>query len=71
MKRALAALIAVLLGACRNEAAPAEATRPTIHVLTSLPLLFDEGFGLGPAKGEAAAFLREHYTLKPIDLPSQ
>ena len=75
MKRALAALIAVMwvaiLGACRNEAVPAEAVKPTIHVLTSLPLLFDEGFGLGPAKGEAAAFLREHYTLKPIDLPSQ
>ena len=71
MKRALAALIAVMLVACRNEAAPAEATNPTIYVLTSLPLVFNEGFALGPAKGEAAAFLRERYTLKPIDLPSQ
>ena len=34
-------------------------------------MLFDEGFGLGPATGEAATFLRERYTLKPIDLPSQ
>lgn len=71
MTRALAALIALLLGACREQAAPAEATKPTIHILTSLPLLFDEGFGLGPAKGEAAVFLRQRYTLKPVDLPSQ
>jgi hypothetical protein len=36
-----------------------------------LPLVFEEGFALGPAKGEAATFLRGRYTLKPIDLPSQ
>ena len=71
MKRWAAALLAMMLGACRNEAAPADAAKPTIHVLTSLPLLFDEGFGLELAKGEAATFLRERYTLKPIDLPSQ
>ncbi|HEV2043426.1 MAG TPA: DUF4350 domain-containing protein [Sphingomicrobium sp.] len=65
------ALLAAVLGACRNEAAPAETPKPTVHVLTSLPLMFDEGFGLEPAKGEAAVFLRERFTLKPIDLPSQ
>ena len=67
----LAAMLPAILGACRNEAAPAEAAKPTVHVLTSLPLLFDEGFGLQPAKGEAATFLRKRYRLKPIDLPSQ
>jgi len=66
-----AALLAAVLGACRNEAAPAETHKPTVHVLTSLPLLFDAEFGLGPATGEAATFLRDHYTLQPIDLPSQ
>lgn len=71
MKGWAAALVAVALAACRDEAAPAEAAKPIVHVLTSLPLLFDEGFGLGPAKGEAAVFLRQRYTLKPIDLPSQ
>lgn len=71
MRHAVAALAALLLGACRDEAAPAEAPRPTVHVLTSLPLLFGEGFGLEPATGEAATFLRERYTLRPIDLPSQ
>lgn len=64
-------LIAVVLCACRNEAAPAKGTKPTVHVLTSLPLLFEEGFGLEPATGQAATFLRDHYRLKPIDLPSE
>ena len=61
------ALALLALAGCRAETA----TKPELYVLTSLPLLFDEGFGLGPAKGEAAAFLRDHYRLKPIDLPSQ
>lgn len=71
MTRWAAALIAALLCACGNEAAPDEAPKPTVHVLTSLPLLFEEGFGLEPAQGVAATFLREHYRLKPVDLPSQ
>ncbi len=71
MPRIAAALFAAMLGACREEAAPAQATKPIVHVLTSLPLLFEEGFGLEPAKGEAANFLRDHYRLEPIDLPSE
>lgn len=72
MRLRAAALIAMtLLVACRNEAAPAEAAKPTIYLLTSLPLVFDEGFGLEPAKHVTAVYLRENYTLRPIDLPSQ
>ena len=71
MRRATAALIALLaLAGCRSDTTQAKA-KPELYVLTSLPLLFDEGFGLQPATGEAATYLREHYTLKPIDLPSQ
>ena len=66
-----AALLAVMLCACRNEATPAEGPKPTVHVLTSLPLIFEEGFGVEPAKGKVATFLRAHYRLEPIDLPSQ
>lgn len=60
-----------MLVACRDEVASVETVKPTIHVLTSLPLLFDDGFGLSPATGPAASYLRGNYTLKPIDLPSQ
>ena len=67
MRRAVAAAL-LALAACRAQ--PAE-PKPLLYVMTSMPLLFDEGFTAGPAKGEAAVFLREHYTLKPIDLPSQ
>ena len=65
------ALVALTLAACREDAAAQEAAKPTIYVLTSLPLVFDEGFALGPAQGEAAKFLRRHYIVKSIDLPSQ
>lgn len=71
MLKVAAALFAVMLGACREEAAPTEAAKPTVHVLTSLPLLFDEGFGLEPASGETATFLRDRYRLEAIDLPSK
>lgn len=71
MKRAAAALVALLaLAGCRSEPSQSK-PKPDLYVLTSLPLVFDEGFALGPAKGEAATFLRERYSLKPIDLPSQ
>lgn len=67
MRVAIAAAL-LALAACRAETA---APKPQLYVMTSLPLLFDEGFTAGPATGEAAVFLRAHYTLKPIDLPSQ
>ena len=67
MRIAIAAAL-LALAACRAETAP---VKPELFVMTSLPLLFDEGFTAGPATGEAAVFLREHYTLRPIDLPSQ
>ena len=63
------ASVLLVLAACRPDATRAE--KPELYLLTSLPLLFEEGFGLKPAKGEAATFLRDHYRLKPIDLPSQ
>ena len=66
-----AALAALTLVACRENAAAQEDTKPTVYVLTSLPLVFNEGFALGPATNPAAEFLRERYSVKPIDLPSQ
>ena len=70
MKLGLAAAL-LALAACRSDTAPTPTSKPALYILTSLPLLFDEGFGIAPATGEAAVFLRTHYTLKPIDLPSQ
>ena len=71
MRVGLTAAALLALAACRAETAAAPVAKPVLYVLTSLPLLFDEGFGIAPANGEAAVFLREHYRIKPIDLPSQ
>ncbi len=63
-----AALVALLaLAGCRSAAN----AKPDLYLMTSLPLVFDDGFRPGPAKGEAATFLRDHYRLRSIDLPSQ
>ena len=70
MRIALAAAL-LALAACRADTGAVKADLPELYVLTSLPLLFDEGFAAGPATGEAAVFLRAHYRLRPIDLPSQ
>ena len=71
MKRAAAAVAVLLaLAGCRPDAGE-EQPKPDLYVLTSLPLVFDEGFSLGQANGEAATFLREHYQLHAIDLPTQ
>ena len=67
----LALVLAVMLGACRNQTAPAEGPKPTVHVLTSLPLLFGEGFGLSGTQPEATTYLERYYKLEPIDLPSK
>lgn len=71
MKRASAALLALLaLLGCRA-ANTQDASKPEIFALTSLPLLFEEGFELGPSRHVTAVYLRENYKLRPIDLPSQ
>ena len=70
MKRWSSALALLALTACRPDATQA-AEKPELYLLTSLPLIFQDGFGLEPANGEAATFLRDHYRLKPIDLPSR
>ncbi len=72
MKRVAAALIALLaVSGCGDGRATERRPKPELYLLTSLPLVFDDGFGLGPATGEAATFLREHYRVHAIDLPSQ
>jgi len=71
MKWRIALALLALAGCRAADGDAAVKAKPELYVLTSLPLLFDEGFGLGPAKGEAAVFLREHYRLHAIDLPSQ
>lgn len=68
---ALAALL--LLASCRD-GTPAEApakARPELFLLTSLPLVWNESFGLDQPGSPALEALEQSYRVKPIDLPSE
>lgn len=79
MKRiVLAAMVAVMasLSACRDGQAAAnqvslQAERPKLHLLTSLPLLFGEQFGLDQDRPAVVAALEARYQLAAIDVASQ
>ena len=65
-----AALLA--LAACGPTAATdAPAGKPKLHLLTSLPLLWGETFGLDQPKSQAMAKLEERFEVTPVDLPGQ
>lgn len=70
MRRWASALALLALAACRPDTTQV-ADKPELYLISSLPLLFEEGFGLEPASGETASFLRDHYRVIPIDLPSE
>jgi hypothetical protein len=68
-----AALAALLLVSCR-EATPAQApdqAKPKLFLLTALPLMWSEQFGLDQQGSPALVALRKSYRVTAIDLPSQ
>lgn len=63
----------LLLASCR-EATPARApdkAKLELHLLTPLPLLWSENFGLDQPGSPALEALDRAYQLRPIDLPSR
>ena len=74
MMRQLAIGIAVLLLLSCRESTPARApdeTRPELFLLTPLPLLWNESFGLDQPGSPVLEALEAHYRVTPVDLPSQ
>ena len=72
MRRLLALLAVVLVTAtCRDARTAPSAPASDLHLLTALPLLFGEQFGLDSKKPDVVAFLEQRYRLKAVDLPSQ
>ena len=74
MKPFISAVVAgLLLVSCReNSTAKApEPTKPELFVLTALPLLWSEEFGLDQPGSPALQVLEREYRVTPIDLPSQ
>jgi hypothetical protein len=66
------ALLLLLLVSCR-EATPAKApdhSRPELFLLTPLPLVWSEQFGLDQPGSPALKALEQEYRVSPVDLPS-
>ena len=68
-----AVLAALLLASCR-EATPAKAPdqgEPALHLLTPLPIVWSESFGLDQPGSPALQALEQRYRVTAADLPSQ
>jgi hypothetical protein len=63
---------ALLLVSCReaNSARTADQPRPELFLLTALPLVWSEDFGLDQPGSPALERLQQDYRVTPIDLPS-
>ncbi len=71
--RTLAFAVLLLLVSCR-EATPARSpdkSRPELFLLTPLPLVWSESFGLDQPGSPALKALEAGYRVTPVDLPSQ
>jgi hypothetical protein len=67
-----AAAAALLLVSCReaNSARTADQPRPELFLLTALPLVWSEDFGLDQPGSPALERLQQDYRVTPVDLPS-
>jgi hypothetical protein len=65
----LALLLAA--GGCGGGKTTPSGPKPDLHLITSLPLLFGETFGLDTRQRAIIRYLEERYRLLAIDLPSQ
>jgi hypothetical protein len=70
--RELAAVLLLLLAACRQQPEPVEARpKPELALLTSLPVLFAESFSLEPPDSPLRDALEARFALRAVDGPEQ
>lgn len=67
--RIAALLLIAAPASCRDQ--PAETEKPSLYLITSLPLLFAEQFTLDAERPAVTAFLEARYRVEAVDLPSQ
>lgn len=68
-----AVVAALLLVSCREPtpAKPPDRPKPELHLLTPLPIVWSESFGLDQPASPVLAALEQDYRVTPVDLPSQ
>jgi hypothetical protein len=67
-----ALLLAAALGACEDDSRmPAQASRPELALLSSLPIAFGENFGLDQQQSPLLGQLEGSFTVTPVDGPEQ
>lgn len=69
--RPAALIAAALLSSCGKTSRPPEKPRTELYLLTALPLIWSERFGLDQPPSPAIKRLEQDYRVTPIDLPSQ
>jgi hypothetical protein len=70
--RGLLAMLGLVLAACTPErAAPAAGAKPRLALLTSLPIVFGESFGLDQPRTPLLEELEKSFEVQPVDGPEQ
>ena len=67
----MAVVLALLAGGCRQVPVVPEEPRPTLFLLTGLPIVFGEGFTLAAPASPVLAALQRTYRVRLIDDPAQ
>ena len=70
--RGVLALVLLSLSSCgQAEQSPATQPRPALHLLTPLPLVWSETFGLDQPASPIIERIEQDFRVTPVDLPSQ
>lgn len=64
-------MFGLALAACSAGPPPTPSEKPDLALLTSLPIVFGEGFTLDLPKSPLLAALEERYSVRPVDGPEQ
>lgn len=71
MRLAVLALWLALAGCTQTSGSPPQADKPELALLTSLPIVFGESFGLDAPRSALLKSLEASYAVRPVDGPEQ
>ena len=71
MRLATFALALALVGCAQKGGSPPNSDKPELALLTSLPIVFSESFGLDAPPNPLLKALEDDYAVRPVDGPEQ